>query len=75
MSDRWTKRENINDKINPEYYIGTTIQLADFIKAFNLDFFEGSIIHAKTICQTNIFSCLVAYMINYAWAINFFWYC
>ena len=44
MSDRWTKRENINDKINPEYYIGTTIQLADFIKAFNLEFFEGSII-------------------------------
>ena len=44
MSDRWTKRENINDKINPEYYIGTTIQLADFIEAFNLDFFEGSII-------------------------------
>ena len=44
MSDRWTKRENINDKINPEYYIGTTIQLADFIKAFSMPLFEQNIL-------------------------------
>tara|TARA_R100000388_G_C7238820_1_gene159802 strand:- start:213 stop:440 length:228 start_codon:yes stop_codon:yes gene_type:complete len=44
MTDRWTKRENINDKINPGYYIGTKIQVADFINEFKLNYFEGNIV-------------------------------
>tara|TARA_B100000886_G_C20365384_1_gene467081 strand:- start:149 stop:376 length:228 start_codon:yes stop_codon:yes gene_type:complete len=44
MTDRWTKRENVNDKINPDYYIGTKIQVSDFISEFNLDYFSGNIV-------------------------------
>jgi hypothetical protein len=44
MTDRWTKRDNVNDKINPDYYIGTKIQVADFIQEFNLDYFSGNIV-------------------------------
>ena len=32
------------DKINPPYYIGTKIQVSDFISEFNLDYFSGNII-------------------------------
>ena len=32
------------DKINPEYYIGTKIQVSDFIHEFNLDYFQGNIV-------------------------------
>jgi hypothetical protein len=44
MTDRWTKRDNVNDKINPDYYIATKIQVSDFISEFNLDYFQGNII-------------------------------
>jgi hypothetical protein len=32
------------DKINPPYYIGTKIQVSDFINEFNLDYFSGNIV-------------------------------
>ena len=32
------------DKINPDYYIGTKIQVSDFIHEFNLDYFQGNIV-------------------------------
>ena len=44
MTDRWTKRDNVNDKINPDYYIGTKIQVSDFIHEFNLNYFQGNIV-------------------------------
>ena len=34
----------MSDKINPPYYIGTKIQVADFIGEFKLNYFEGNII-------------------------------
>ena len=44
MTDRWTKRDNAKDKINPDYYIGTKIQVSDFIHEFKLDYFQGNIV-------------------------------
>ena len=34
----------MKDKINPPYYIGTKIQVSDFISEFKLDYFQGNII-------------------------------
>lgn len=34
----------MNKKINPEYYIGSKIQVSEFISEFNLNYFEGNII-------------------------------
>ena len=34
----------MKDKINPDYYVGTRIQVSDFISEFNLNYFEGNII-------------------------------
>ena len=34
----------MKDKINPDYYVGTRIQVSDFISEFNLNSFEGNII-------------------------------
>ena len=36
--------EKSEDKINPGYYIGTKIQVSDFIQEFKLDYFQGNII-------------------------------
>jgi len=36
-----TKPKN---KINPDYYIGTKIQVSDFIQEFKLDYFQGNIV-------------------------------
>ena len=36
--------EKTKDKINPDYYIGTKIQVSDFIQEFNLDYFQGNIV-------------------------------
>ena len=35
---------NMKDKINPPYYIGTKIQVSDFIHEFKLDYFQGNIV-------------------------------
>jgi len=32
------------NKINPDYYIGTKIQVSDFIQEFKLDYFQGNIV-------------------------------
>tara|TARA_Y100001938_G_C7963512_1_gene365565 strand:- start:521 stop:760 length:240 start_codon:yes stop_codon:yes gene_type:complete len=34
----------MKDKINPDYYVGTRIQVSDFISEFNLNYFEGNIV-------------------------------
>tara|TARA_R100001480_G_scaffold42524_1_gene55276 strand:+ start:751 stop:957 length:207 start_codon:yes stop_codon:yes gene_type:complete len=36
--------EKSEDKINPGYYIGTKIQVSDFIQEFKLDYFQGNIV-------------------------------
>ena len=36
--------EKSKDKINPSYYIGTKIQVSDFIAEFKLDYFQGNIV-------------------------------
>ena len=36
--------EKSKDKINPPYYIGTKIQVSDFIAEFKLDYFQGNIV-------------------------------
>ena len=36
--------EKSKDKINPGYYIGTKIQVSDFIQEFKLDYFQGNIV-------------------------------
>ena len=34
----------MKDKINPDYYVGTRIQVSEFISEFNLNYFEGNIV-------------------------------
>ena len=36
--------EKSKDNINPPYYIGTKIQVSDFIAEFKLDYFQGNIV-------------------------------
>jgi len=38
----------MKDKINPNYYIGTKIQVSDFIEEFDLNYFEGNVIKYVT---------------------------
>lgn len=36
------------DKINPSYYIGSKIQVSEFIAEFDLNYFEGNVIKYVT---------------------------
>ena len=48
----------MKDKINPDYYVGTRIQVSDFISEFNLNYFEGNIgciqIYNRALSSTEI---------------------
>ena len=39
------------DNINPSYYIGSKIQLADIIDEFNLDWYQASILKYVIRCK------------------------
>ena len=39
-----TEKKNQKDNINPTYYVGSKIQVSDFIAEFKLDYFAGNIV-------------------------------
>ena len=39
-----TEKKKQKDNINPTYYVGSKIQVSDFISEFKLDYFSGNII-------------------------------
>ncbi len=39
-----TEKKKQKDNINPTYYVGSKIQVSDFISEFKLDYFSGNIV-------------------------------